>query len=282
MRRIPRLVTPAQQERFHRPGQIVAAVGGLLLILAPFLPWAYDSAALDNMTVYAYPSPLQLMALILGVVLLGLLALGEWLRTGRRVRIGWNHGAKATGTGALVFVATKKLSSLGCATSGVGSNQHVLMEWFAKVADIKLEHVPYRGAGQAINDLIAGHVKVAFLGPTATLPQAAAGTIKLLAQTGEARSPSMPELPTLIELGYAGVAMEGWYGAFAPLNTSAAIITRLNAEFNKAMADAASREALGKTATDAVTGTPELLAKLARADSDKYARIVKEVNIKLN
>jgi tripartite-type tricarboxylate transporter receptor subunit TctC len=154
------------------------------------------------------------------------------------------------------------------------------MAWFAKQTDIKLDHVPYRGAGQAINDLIAGHVKVAFLGPTATLPQAAAGTIKLLAQSGEARSPSMPDLPTLIELGYAGVAIEGWYGAFAPLNTPPAIVTRLNAEFNKAMADPGSRDALGKTATDAVTGAPDILAKLARADSEKYARIVREVNIK--
>ncbi len=201
---------------------------------------------------------------------------------GRQPQVLAVHPSFEVNSLAEMVAAVKKQPGLGCATSGVGSNQHVLMEWFNKVADIKLDHVPYRGAGQAINDLIAGHVKVAFLGPTATLPQAAAGTIKLLAQTGEARSPSMPELPTLIELGYAGVAMEGWYGAFAPLNTSAAIITRLNAEFNKAMADAASREALGKTATDAVTGTPELLAKLARADSDKYARIVKEVNIKLN
>jgi len=105
MRRIPRLVTPAQQERFHRPGQIVAAVGGLLLTVTPFLPWAFDSAALDDMTVYGYPSPLQLMALLLGVVMLALLAVGEWLRPGRRVRIAWNRGAKAAGTGALVFVA---------------------------------------------------------------------------------------------------------------------------------------------------------------------------------
>src|SRR5262249_35142740 len=64
----------------------------------------------------------------------------------------------------------KEKSGLGCATSGVGSNQHVLLEWFAKRAGIKLDHVPYRGAGQAINDLVAGHVKIGFLGPTALIP----------------------------------------------------------------------------------------------------------------
>ena len=105
---------------------------------------------------------------------------------------------------AELVAAVKKQPGTGCATSGVGSNQHVLMEWFNKAADIKLDHVPYRGAGQAINDLVAGHVKVAFLGPTATLPQAAAQKIRLLAQSGEARSPAMPDLPTLQEARLPG------------------------------------------------------------------------------
>src|SRR5581483_11250473 len=125
---------------------------------------------------------------------------------------------------AELVAKVKKVGTTGCATSGVGSNQHVLMEWFAKTADIKLEHVPYRGAGQAINDLLAGHVKVAFLGPTATMPHAAAGKIKLLAQSGEARSVSLPDVPTLIESGYKGLSLESWYAAFAPLGTPADII----------------------------------------------------------
>src|SRR4029079_13408791 len=79
----------------------------------------------------------------------------------------------------------KQKPGMGCATSGVGSNRHVLLEWCARRAGIKLDHVPYRGAGQAINDLVAGHVQVAFLGPTALLPHYKAGTVKLLAQTGE-------------------------------------------------------------------------------------------------
>ena len=183
---------------------------------------------------------------------------------------------------AELVAAVKKQPGLGCATSGVGSNQHVLMEWFNKVADIKLDHVPYRGAGQAINDLVAGHVKVAFLGPTATLPHAAAGTIKLLAQSGEARAPTMPDLPTLQESGYPGVSLESWFAAFAPLGTPPAVITRLNAECDKALAEKSVRDALFKAGTEAVGGDMERLAKLARADSEKYARIVKEVNIKLN
>src|SRR3954462_4030274 len=136
---------------------------------------------------------------------------------GRQPQVLCVHPSLEVKSVAELVAAVKKMSSLGCATSGVGSNQHVLMEWFAKVTDIKLEHVPYRGAGQAINDLIAGHVKVAFLGPTAPLPHAQAGTIKLLAQSGEARSPSMPDLPTLQESGYQGVSLESWFAVFAPL-----------------------------------------------------------------
>jgi tripartite-type tricarboxylate transporter receptor subunit TctC len=181
---------------------------------------------------------------------------------------------------AELVAAVKKQPGTGCATSGVGSNQHVLMEWFNKAADIKLDHVPYRGAGQAINDLVAGHVKVAFLGPTATLPQAAAQKIRLLAQSGEARSPAMPDLPTLQEGGYPGIVLESWFGAFAPLGTPPAVIARLNAECDKALAEKSARESLLKAGTEAVGGGIEQLAKLARADSEKYERIVREVNIK--
>jgi len=179
-----------------------------------------------------------------------------------------------------LVTAVKKMDSLGCATSGVGSNQHVLMEWFAKVAAIKLEHVPYRGAGQAINDLLAGHVKFAILGPTAVLPHAETQRVMVLAQSGETRSRSMPDLPTLQEAGYPGVFLQSWFAVFAPLGTPPAVIARLNAECDKALADKAVRDALFKAATDPVGGDTARLAKLAREDSEKYARIVREVNIK--
>jgi tripartite-type tricarboxylate transporter receptor subunit TctC len=201
---------------------------------------------------------------------------------GRQPQVLAVHPSLEVKSVAELVAAVKKLPSLGCATSGVGSNQHVLMEWFSKAADIRLEHVPYRGAGQAINDLLAGHVKVAFLGPTATLPHAQVQKIALLAQSGDARSPSMPDLPTLQEAGYPGVSLESWFAVFAPLGTPPAIIARLNAECDKALADQATRDALFKAATEPVGGTPERLAMLARADAEKYARIVRDVNIKLN
>jgi tripartite-type tricarboxylate transporter receptor subunit TctC len=201
---------------------------------------------------------------------------------GRQPQVLVVHPSLEVKTVPELIAAVKKVGTLGCATSGVGSNQHVLLEWFSKVADIKLEHVPYRGAGQAINDLIAGHVKVAFLGPTAPLPHHLASTIKILAQSGETRSPSMTDIPTLQEVGYQGVTLESWFAAFAPMGTSPTVIARLNAEFEKALADKAVRDSLFKAATEPVGGDTERLAKLARADSEKYARIVKEVNIKIS
>jgi len=175
----------------------------------------------------------------------------------------------------------KKNPGLGYASSGVGSNQHVLMEWFAKAADIKLEHVPYRGAGQAINDLLAGHVKVAFLGPTALLPHYKAGTIKLVGHTGSKRSPILPEVPTLEESGYK-VVLDAWYAAFVPSGTPAGIVAKLNAEMNKALKDPKLLETFKAGAVEPIGGTPEEIGKIAQADSVKYAQLVKELNIKTN
>jgi tripartite-type tricarboxylate transporter receptor subunit TctC len=181
---------------------------------------------------------------------------------------------------AELIAAVKVRPGMGCATSGTGSNQHVLLEWFAKMAGIKLDHIPYRGAGQAINDLIAGHVRVAFLGPTALMPHYKAGILRLLAQSSETRSPSLPEVPTLQEAGFKGLAIESWYGAFVPVGTPPAIVARLNAEIDMALADATTRKSLLQTATEAIGGTAEQLARVAQQDSEKYARLVKELNIK--
>ena len=188
---------------------------------------------------------------------------------GRQPQVLAVHPSLEVKSVAEAVAAVKKQPGLGCATSGVGSNQHVLMEWFNKAADIKLDHVPYRGAGQAINDLVAGHVKIAFLGPTATLPHGLAGTIRLLAQSGEARAPSMPDLPTLQEAGYPGVALESWFAAFAPLGTPPAVIARLNAECDKALAEKSVRDALFKAGTEPVggdtSGSPSSRARTPRS-----------------
>ena len=168
---------------------------------------------------------------------------------------------------------------LGFASSGVGTNQHVVGEWFAKEAGIKLEHVPYRGAGQAVGDLIAGHVKSAFLGPTALINHHKAGTIKIIAQTSGKRAPTLTDIPTLEESGYKGVVLEAWYAAFAPPATPPELIKQMNTAVQQALADPKLLENFTKGSLETIGGSPESLGKLAQADSEKYARLVKELNI---
>ena len=118
------------------------------------------------------------------------------------------------------FVALAKARpGMSYATSGIGSQQHIAAAWFAQLAGVKLEHVPYRGGGQAINDLIAGHVQVGSLGSSPLIPHYKAGTLRLLAQTTATRSPSLPEVPTYQEAGIKGLVIEQWLGMFVPVGT---------------------------------------------------------------
>ena len=176
----------------------------------------------------------------------------------------------------------KQQQKLSYATGGgIGTQQHFVAEWFAKIADIKVEHVPYRGGGQAINDLIAGHVKVGSLGSTPIIPHYKAGTLRVLAQSTEARSPSLPEVPTFQEAGMKGLVLDQWIGVFVPRRTPPGITSRLNTEINKALADATIRESLLQQAQEPVGGTIEQFTRLVRDDFEKYARLTKELNLKI-
>jgi tripartite-type tricarboxylate transporter receptor subunit TctC len=198
---------------------------------------------------------------------------------GRQPQILAVHSSIPVKTVAELVAYVKANPGLGYATSGVGSNQHVVGEWFKREAGIKLDHVPYRGAGQAINDLIAAHVKIAFLGPTALKPHYDAGTLRLLAQSSSKRTPILKEVPTLEESGFKGLVLDAWYGAFVPKGTPPAIIARLNSEMNKALTDAKLLENFNKGVVEAIGGTPEEFGAVARADSEKYAKLVKELGI---
>jgi tripartite-type tricarboxylate transporter receptor subunit TctC len=192
------------------------------------------------------------------------------------------HPSLGVNSVAELIAYAKANPGQGYATSGVGTNQHILGEWFKKETGLALNHVPYRGAGQAINDLIAGHVKVAWLGPTATVPHYKAGTLRLLAQSSAKRAPYLADIPTLEEVGFKGLVLEAWYAAFVPKGTPPAIIAKLNAEMTKALADPAMKESFDRGSMEPVGGTPDELGKLAREDSVKYERLVRELNIKTN
>ena len=155
--------------------------------------------------------------------------------------------------------------------SGVGSAQHMVTQWFAQIAGIELEQVPYRGGGQAINDLIAGHVKLGTLGSTPLIPHYKAGKLLLLAQTTAARSQSLPDVPTFQEAGIKDLVLDQWLGVFVPAGTPPAIVARLNAEVGKALADPAIHDeprAIPRRSRSAAA--PRLSRKLMRDDFAKY------------
>ena len=191
------------------------------------------------------------------------------------------HQSLGVSNVAELVAAAKRKPGLGFATSGAGSQQHMTAEWFAKLAAIQLTHVPYKGGGQAITDLVGGQIQIGSLGSSPLIPHYKAGKLKLIAQSTAARAPSLPEVPTYVESGYKGLVIEQWLGVFVPAATPAEIVTRLNAEIGRALAETAIRERYAQAAMEPVGGAAADMARLLRGDYDKYGRLIKDLNIKL-
>lgn len=191
------------------------------------------------------------------------------------------HPSLGVNSVAELIALAKSKPGLGYATSGSGSLQHMAGEWFAKLAGIQLTHVPYKGGGQAVTDLVGGQVPLGSLGNTPLLPHYRAGKLKILAQTTRARSASLPDVPTYEEAGQRGLVLEQWLGLFLAAGSPPAAVARLNAEIGKALAEASVRERFAQYGLEAVGGTPQEFARLYREDYEKYARLTRELNIKL-
>lgn len=192
------------------------------------------------------------------------------------------HPSLGVSTLAELVALVKKEPGLRYATgSGQGSPQHMVVQWFAKLAGIEVEQVAYRGGGAAINDLIAGHVKLGSLGSTPLMPHYKVGALRLLAQTTAARSQSLPDVPTFDEAGIKGLVLDQWLGVFVPAGTPLAIITRLNTDIGKALAEPAIQANLMQSAQEPIGGTPEAFGVRVREDFEKYGRLVQELNIKV-
>lgn len=182
---------------------------------------------------------------------------------------------------AELIALAKTKPGMGYATSGAGSGQHMAGEWLAKLAGIKLTHVPYKGGGQAITDLLAGQVPIGSLGNTPVIPHHRTGKLKIIAQTTATRSASLPDVPTYQEAGIP-ILLDQWLGFLVPAGTPADIVKRLNAATDKILAQPAIRERLAPQGLEAVGGSPEQFARLYRDDYEKYGRLVKELNIRID
>jgi tripartite-type tricarboxylate transporter receptor subunit TctC len=192
------------------------------------------------------------------------------------------HPSLGVKTQAELIAHAKKHPGERFATgSGTNSGQHMVTEWFAKLAGIKLEQVSYRGGGQAINDLLAGHVKIGTLVSTPLIPHYRAGKLVLLGQSTATRAASLPEVPTFRESGMPDLVVEQWLGVFVPAGTPPAIVARLNSEIGKSLADPAIKGNLEKSAQEPIGGTADAFGQLVKNDFAKYGRLVKDLNLKV-
>lgn len=139
-----------------------------------------------------------------------------------------------------------------------------------------------QGGGQAISDFVGGQVLIASLGSTPVIPHYKAGKVKIIAQTTKRRAPSLPEVPTYEEAGFKGLVIDQWLGVFVPKGTDGAIVRRLAAEFDQALADATVRERLAKAALEPVGGSTEAFAQLVRANFEMYRGLVADLKIRVN
>jgi tripartite-type tricarboxylate transporter receptor subunit TctC len=191
------------------------------------------------------------------------------------------HPSLGVSTLAELVALAKARPGMSYATAGIGIHQHFVGEWFQYLAGIKMTLVPYRGGGQIINDLLAGHVQIAVVGSTPLIPHAKVGSIRLLAQSTAARSPGVLDVPTFEQAGLKGLVLDQWIGVFVPRGVPDLVVTRLNAEINKMLTDPSVRSYLNEQALEVVGGTTEEAERLLRGDMEKYGRLIKDLKIKI-
>jgi tripartite-type tricarboxylate transporter receptor subunit TctC len=175
----------------------------------------------------------------------------------------------------LVALAKAKPGEVSFASTGVASVGHLTGELLNSLAGMKMTHVPYKGGGQAIIDLLGGHVQVMFSGFSAAMPHIKSGRIRALAVTGAMRSPALPEVPTLAEQGFPGVEATAWYGVLAPAGTPQAVIARLHDEFVKVLNLPDVVRKLDGLGFEIVGSTPEAFGAYINSETVKWAKVVK-------
>jgi tripartite-type tricarboxylate transporter receptor subunit TctC len=175
------------------------------------------------------------------------------------------------------FIAYTKANpgKVNFASAGVASVGHLTGELLNNLARIDMVHVPYKGSGQAITDLVGGHVKVMISGMASTLPHVKTGKLRGLATTGAMRTPATPDLPTIAESGFPGFEASSWFGVLAPARTPRPVIARLHADIVKSLQQPEVRQRLENVGFEIVGGTPDEFAGYIQSEIRKWAKVVK-------
>jgi len=182
----------------------------------------------------------------------------------------------------LVAHAKARPGKVTYASSGPGSLQHIAGELFSNMAGVEIVHVPYKGSGQAIVDLMSGQVDLNFDSMPAVLQQVKAGKLRAIAVTSAKRSSGLPEIPTVAESGYADYDLTTWWGLFAPAGTPPAIVARIHDDTLAVLQNAEVKERFAGVSVDAGGGSAREFADLVARDIAKYRTLVRSLNIKTN
>ena len=179
----------------------------------------------------------------------------------------------------LLKAAKARPGEIAYALSSPTGTQTVAAGVFFRMAGVKLIPVPYKGGGQAVVDLVSGHVPVAVLGSAPLVPQAKAGRVRLLAVTSKARAKVFPDVPTLAEQGYPNMDIAQWFGAVAPSGVPNDVVTRLSSAFNKALSDPTISRRLFDAGLEVVGGTPEDMARRMSIETVIWTKAAKEAGL---
>jgi tripartite-type tricarboxylate transporter receptor subunit TctC len=170
--------------------------------------------------------------------------------------------------------------TLTYASAGVGSIGHLTGALIALQSGIDMTHVPYKGSGQAVSDLVGGHVKIMISGMSSTLTHVRSGKLIGLATTGAKRTSATPSIPTIAESGFPGFSANAWYGVLAPAGTPKGPVTRLNRDIRKALEDAAVVKRLDGVGFEIISGSPEAFAAYMRAETRRWGEVVKAARVR--
>ncbi len=179
----------------------------------------------------------------------------------------------------LAAQARKQPGTLNFASPGAGTSLHLAAELFKEAENIDIQHVPYKGGGQAMNDVLAGKPEMMFQVVGAALPYIQSGKLRALAVTGTKRSSVLPDVPTMVEAGVPNYSAYTWNGLLAPAGTPRAIIDKLNAAILKAMNDPSVIEGYARIGQDQALSTPEEFSKLIADETVKWSEVIKKANI---
>ena len=180
----------------------------------------------------------------------------------------------------LIAFARANPGKLTFGSSGTGAASHLSAELFKSMAKVDLLHVPYKGTGQAVTDLLAGQIDLLFAPAQAVLPHVKAGKLKALATTGARRPETIADLPTVAEAGLPGYEAVGWFGLLVPAATPRPVVEKLSADANKVLADRETRTRMQAVGADPAGNTPDEFTRFIRDDQAKWAKLMREAGIK--